>query len=74
MDKIYRLWKLILGENSSSGKINCGGKFSSGKNIRHLTEISSLFLDEVFPDKVSFHKKQVFTSWITSVCLKPRKK
>ena len=41
MAKIYRRWKLILEENSSSEK-----------NIRHLPEIPSLFSDEVFPDKV----------------------
>ena len=39
-------------ENLSSEKIVCRGKFSSGKNIRHLTKISLLFPDEVFPDKV----------------------
>ena len=33
--------KFILGENESSGK-----------NIRHVTKISSLFPDEAFPDKV----------------------
>ena len=29
------------------------GKTSSGKNIRHLNKISSLFPDAVFPDKVA---------------------
>ena len=43
MEKIYRRRKLIVGENSSSGK-----------NIRHLTKISSLFPDEVFPDKLTY--------------------
>ena len=37
MEKIYLRWKLIVGENSSSGK-----------KIRHLNKISSLFPDEVF--------------------------
>ena len=47
--------KLVYGENLSSGKIVRRGKFSSGKKIRHLTKFSSLFPDEVFPDKVSYH-------------------
>ena len=41
-EKIYCRWKLIVGENSSSEK-----------NIHHLTEISSLFSNKVFPYKVS---------------------
>ena len=61
----------------SPGKIFVGAKVSSGKifvgeNFRHLTKISSLFPDEVFPDKVyflvniftliSFKKLNVYTS------------
>ena len=46
MEKIYRQWKLIVGENGSSEK-----------NIRRLTEISSLFPDEVFLDKVLLRRE-----------------
>ena len=52
MEKIYPRRKLIVGENGFSGK-----------DFRHLTKISSLFPDEVFPEKVlrlnthNFHKK-----------------
>ena len=52
MENISRRWKLIVGENSSSGK-----------NIRHLIKISSLFPDEVFPDKVILIKMCVW--WIS---------
>ena len=45
MEKIYRRWKLIVGENSSTGK-----------NICHFTEILSLFPGEVFPDKVPWNE------------------
>ena len=52
--------KLVYVENLPSGKIVrrgkivCSGKFSSGKKIRDLTKLSSLFPDEVFPDKASY--------------------
>ena len=55
IEKIYRRWKLILEENSSSETIVscfCQGKYLLGKNILHLTEISSLFRDGVLSDKV----------------------
>ena len=44
--------KLVWGD-LLSGKIIRRGKFSLGKIIRHLTKISSLFPDELFPDKVN---------------------
>ena len=43
--------KLVWGD-LLSGKIIRRGKFSSRKIICHLTKISSLLPDEVFPDKV----------------------
>ena len=39
-------------KNLSSGKIVRRGRFSLGKNIPHITKILSLFLDQVFPNKV----------------------
>ena len=46
MEKNFRRGKLIFVENSFLEKI------FSGENIRHLTKISLLFPDEVFPDSV----------------------
>ena len=49
--------KVSSGQKFRRGKSFVGAKVSSGKifageNFRHLTKISSLFPDEVFPDKV----------------------
>ena len=46
--------KLVYGENLPLGKIGRRGKVSSGKKIRHFTKFTSLFPDEVSPDKVSY--------------------
>ena len=47
----------------SPGKIFVGEKYSLGQKFRHLTKISSLFPDEVFPDKVgNFVAKLEFIS------------
>ena len=67
LGKNIRRGKSFVGAKVSSGKIFAGGKFSSGKifvgeNFRHLTKISSLFPDEVFPDKVP---KYPPTDWPT---------
>ena len=55
--KFYSPGKIFVGEKYSSGQKFRRGKFSPGKifvgeNFRHLTKISSLFPDEVFPEKV----------------------
>ena len=46
--------KIFVGENFRRGKFS-SGKIFVGENFRHLTKISSLFPDEVFPDKVFNH-------------------
>ena len=49
--KIFVTWPKF---NHSPAEIVCWN-FSSGKIIRHLSKFSSLFPDEIFPDKVTYH-------------------
>ena len=51
LGKNIRRGKSFVGENFRRGKFS-SGKIFVGENFRHLTKISSLFPDEVFPDKV----------------------
>ena len=69
MENIHRRDKLIVGESSSFGKIVRRGKFSSGKNICHLAKISSLFTDEVFPDKVFRRLESVVIVFLSTTIL-----
>ena len=47
----FRRGKSFVGQKFRRGKFS-PGKIFVGENFRHLTKISSLFPDEVFPDKV----------------------
>ena len=47
----FRRGKIFVGEKFRRGKISPGKNFAREK-FRHLPKISSLFPDEVFPDKV----------------------
>ena len=50
-------------------KVVYGENLSSGKNIRHLTRVTSLSPEEVFPDKVTIFagRLQVFLYTVTSL-------
>ena len=48
--------KNITGEKFRRGKISPGRNFA-GEKFRHLPKISSLFPDEIFPDKVCIFKR-----------------
>ena len=74
MEKIHRRDKLIVGDSSSFGKtVRRGkfspGKFSSGKNVCHLAKFSSLFTDEVFPDKVFRRLESAFIIFLSTTIL-----